>query len=199
MIPTSSAQILELHQKYSTSEFNLELVWGHCQAVLAVAQQLMAKTKLNVDPEIVRAGCLLHDIGVYPLISTDGTVKQGVPYLTHGIVGQKILNDEGLPEVFQQICAHHTGVGLSREDVINQKLPLPVADYTAQTEEELLIMYCDKFHSKTLPPQFNSFESYREHVSGFGADKGLKFDEMAAKFGKPELAGLSEKFGFPIH
>lgn len=50
----------------------------------------------------------------------------------------------------------HTGVGLTKEDVLVQGLPLPPADYVAITPEERLVMYADKFHSKTTPPTFVS-------------------------------------------
>lgn len=191
-------QIMQLHQKYAVSKMAFSQVWTHCQIVLEIAEQLMLATKLDVDPQLVRAGCLLHDIGVYPLIDAEAMVKPGVSYMTHGIVGKAILRDEGLPEALTMIAAHHTGVGLSKQDVIVQRLPLPIADYLAKTEEERLIMYCDKFHSKTLPPTFNSFKHYRAYVSQFGDDKALQFDALAKSFGLPRLEGLSKKYGHQL-
>jgi hypothetical protein len=43
---------------------------------------------------------------------------------------------------FRQLF-HQAGVGLRREDVIRQGLPLPPADYLAETSEERLVMYVD--------------------------------------------------------
>lgn len=87
-------------------------------------------------------------------------------------------------------------MGISKTDVTAQNLPLPCEDYFAETEEEELIMYADKFHSKN--PQFNSFESYSEHISKFGEDKVKKFAELAEKFGVPELNELAQKYNQPI-
>jgi uncharacterized protein len=75
---------------------------------------------------------------------------------------------------------------------------LPVDDYLAETDEELLIMYADKFHSKTTPPYFNSFEWYKQGVAKFGADKVIKLENMAKKFGVPDLKPLSEKYGYEV-
>lgn len=194
----NDAQILALHRKYASSPAAFDLVWVHCQVVLDIANQLMSRSAISVDRDIIRVGCMLHDIGVYQLIGDDAKVKPGSEYMRHGVVGAAILQDEGLPEVLQNICLHHTGMGLSKHDVVDQHLPLPVADYLAETDEELFIMYCDKFHSKTLPPQFNTFESYQKHVAQFGANKALKFDDMANKFGKPDLAVLSKTYGFAV-
>ena len=97
-----------------------------------------------------------------------------------------------------EVCSHHTGVGLTKQDVIDQKHPLPVADYLAETDEELLIMYADKFHSKTTPPYLNSFEWYRQNISQFGPDKVAKFEAMAQKFGAPELESLGIRYGYEI-
>lgn len=73
-----------------------------------------------------------------------------------------------------------------------------MADYTASTDEELLVMYADKFHSKTTPPVFNSYESYRAQVMKFNPRNADKFDAMAEKFGKPDLASYQVVYGFEI-
>jgi uncharacterized protein len=67
-----------------------------------------------------------------------------------------------------------------------------------ETIEETLIMYADKFHSKSNPPVFNSFDWYREHVAQFGHEKAESFERMAQKFGIPKLESLSKKYGFAI-
>ncbi len=39
---------------------------------------------------------------------------------------------------------------------MRQNLPVPPADYLAETPEERLVMYADKFHSKSHPGRFLS-------------------------------------------
>ena len=189
---------MALHKKYAPSDEIYDLVLMHCQIVYDIAEQLIKKSALPVDRELVKNGALVHDIGVYPLFGIDGKLREGVNYITHGIEGEKILKKEGFPEAIWRFAAHHTGVGLSKQDVISQNLPLPIADYQAESDEELLIMYADKFHSKTTPPYFNSYEWYRKDIAKFGEDKVIKFDNMADQFGIPDLEPLSSKYSFMI-
>ncbi len=175
-----------------------DLVFTHCQILRDIAAQLIAKGTFRVDAELVYVGCMIHDIGVYPLFGADGKLLADADYITHGIKGEAILQNEGFPETIWRFASHHTGVGLSKKDIVDQKLPLPLEDYLAETDEELLIMYADKFHSKTAPPCFTSFEWYKQYVSRFGADKVIKFEQMAQKFGIPDLKPLAEKYGHEI-
>jgi uncharacterized protein len=194
----SLQEIETLHKKYAPSDLVFDVVFVHCQIVKDIAEQLIAKSGLSVDADLVRTGCLLHDIGVYPLFDADNHKLAGRAYLTHGIEGESILKAEGMPRELWRIASHHTGVGLTADDISNGNLPLPVEDYFAETIEEELIMYADKFHSKTTPPYFNSFEWYKQDIAQFGEDKVRKFEAMAEKFGLPDLDILSEKYGFMI-
>jgi uncharacterized protein len=114
------------------------------------------------------------------------------------VLGDELLRDEGLPEELCRFCSHHTGVGLTRDDIERQGLPLPPGDYVAETDEERLVMYADKFHSKTRPPVFVSADSYAARVRRFGEDKEAAFKEMRAFFGEPDLTPLAAKFGHAV-
>lgn len=153
---------------------------------------------LAVDLELVKAGCLLHDIGVYELLDKDGKDREDIHYITHGIRGEAILKKEGFPEIIWRFGSHHTGVGLTKKDITSQNLPLPLQDYEAETIEEELVMYADKFHSKMTLPCFNTFEYYKQSVAKFGQDKSEKFAQMADKFGVPDLDPLIAKYGHAV-
>lgn len=191
-------EIKALHRKYAPSMVVYDLVFTHCRIVRDIALQLNARSTLRVDINLVIIGSMLHDIGVYPLFNAEGKLREGANYITHGSEGEAILKKEGLPENIWRFAAHHTGVGLSKQDIVDQKLPLPVADYFAETDEELLIMYSDKYHSKTTPPYFNTFEWYKKDIARFGDEKVTKFEQMARKFGIPDLEPLSRKYGYKI-
>ena len=198
MLPTNQ-QIKQLHQKYAKSDADLTLIYTHCQIVEAIAMQLLdAKPIQGIDRDLVRVGCLLHDIGAYEVLE-EGKFVRGV---RHGTIGEDILKNEGYSETIWRFASHHTGVGLTEQDVMDQNLPIPVADYTAKTNEERIIMYADKFHSKSNPPSeapyFCSFDWFRNSVQKFGSDKAAKFDALAELFGKPDLIALSEQFGHTI-
>ncbi|WP_169982417.1 HD domain-containing protein [Microbispora sp. H10836] len=195
-LPTD-AEIRALHAKHAPTEEAFELVHTHCEIVCAIALRLADRGGLDVDAELVRAGSLLHDIGVYLLYDEDGRLDH-TGYVRHGILGHELLRGEGLPEILSRFCSHHTGVGISREDVLRQGLPLPPADYHAESAEEGLVMFADKFHSKTDPPRFVTAEAYAVHVRRYGEDKAETFASMCAAFGVPDLRPLAAAYGHEI-
>lgn len=188
-IPTDE-DIHVLHEKYAPTPAALDLVYTHCLIVCGIAEQLHARSGAGLDIDLVRAGSLVHDIGVYRLYDGAGRLDHA-NYIRHGVLGHELLLAEGLPEVVCRFASHHTGVGISREDVLRQGLPLPADDYLAETGEETLVMYADKFHSKSTPPQFRTASAYAASVRRFGEDKVATFEAMHARFGEPDLAPFS--------
>ena len=187
-------EILGLHEKYAPSPEALDSVYGHSEIVCRIAEQLLARPGGfpglgAVDAGLVRAGCLLHDIGVYRLYDDAGRLDHA-GYIRHGVLGHDLLAAEGLAEGICRFASCHTGVGISRADVIRQGLPLPVADYLARTAEEMLVMYADKFHTKSSPARFITPQDFTADVRRFGADKVTAFEAMRARFGDPDLTRL---------
>lgn len=195
MILPSFDDIHSLHRKYALSEKVLDIVWKHSLIIKEIAEEIMAKKQLELGRSLVIAGALIHDIGAYKVINTEGEVD-GQNYIRHGVEGFAILKAENYPQALCTITIHHTGVGISKEDVLSQHLPLPPQNYLAETLEEKLIMYADKFHSKT--PKFNTFASYAEYVKKYGEDKIEKFEKLAELFGVPDLEPLAEKYHHPL-
>lgn len=198
MLPTDE-QIKDLHRRYAKSQDDFNLVYEHCQIVETIAMQLLGANPVDgIDRQLLHVGCLLHDIGAYDVL-LNGRFVAGV---RHGTIGGDILKREGFPETIWRFASHHTGVGLTKQDVIEQKIPIPVADYTADTNEERLIMYADKFHSKSNPsleqPYFCTFDWFRNSIQRHGMDKAVKFDNLARLFGKPDLEVLGRQFGYEI-
>jgi uncharacterized protein len=187
-IPTD-AEILALHTKHAPTPAALDLVYGHCLIVRGIAEQLLARVD-DIDGDLVRAGALLHDIGVYRLFDDAGELDHA-DYIRHGVLGHELLAEEGLPERICRFASHHTGVGISRDEVIRQGLPIPPGDYMAETREETIVMYADKFHTKTTPPAFLTAAGYAASVGRFGADKVAAFEALRERFGDPDLASLS--------
>jgi uncharacterized protein len=192
-VPDDTA-ILALHERHAPTPEALDQVYTHCRIVCEIAEQLHAGSHLDADLGLARAGALLHDVGVYRLYDAAGRLDYD-GYIRHGLLGYDMLRAEGLPEAVCRFALRHTGVGITREDVLRQELPLPPADYVAETPEETLVMYADKFHTKTAPPAFLTAAAYAAYVQRFGADKVAAFAAMRATFGDPDLAPLAAAYG----
>ena len=176
-------EIEYLHRRYAKNEAEFKLVYTHCQVIWALAQQLISQRNLAVDTRLVKLGALLHDIGVYGL-----DVEEA--YIRHGIIGYQLLRHEGLSEAICRFASHHTGMGLTKQEIIDTNLPLPPVDYLAESPEEGLVMYADKFHSKSKPTSFNKVSTIKAHLARFGADKVHQFETFTARFGLPNLPEL---------
>jgi uncharacterized protein len=190
-IPTDE-EILSLHSRHAPTAEALDLVYAHCQAVCAIAEQLMSRPTpaiAGIDVDLVRAGCLLHDIGVYLLYDEAGVLDHA-SYIRHGVLGHDLLAEEGIPERICRFASHHTGVGITRQDVASQDLPLPEADYMAETVEESVVMYADKFHTKSSPARLITPQDFAASIGRFGEDKVMAFESMRARFGDPDLSAL---------
>jgi uncharacterized protein len=195
-VPTDS-EILELHETYAPTREAFDLVYTHCVIICVVAEQLLGNSDLGLDVDLVRAGCLLHDIGVYRLYNEAGELDHS-NYIRHGVLGHELLAEAGFREAICRFASRHTGMGLTKEDVLRQGLPIPPADYTAETGEETLVMYADKFHTKKIPPSFVTADSYSASVRRFGEEKVAAFKEIRRVFGDPDLVPLARIYGHQL-
>lgn len=201
-LPTD-AEIRDLHRRCAPSPEAFDLVYTHCGIVWRIAEQLLGRVDHAfdadhaLDADLVRAGCLLHDVGVYQLFDASGRLDH-VGYVRHGVLGRDLLGENGFDPRLARICASHIGLGLTADDVRRQGLPLPVEDYLPISGEEELVMYADKFHRKTSPPVFVSADSCARSVRRFGEDKVKRFDDLRRRFGEPDLTALAESHGHDL-
>ncbi|MDA0563620.1 HD domain-containing protein [Streptomonospora sp. S1-112] len=195
-LPTDE-EIRALHVRHAPTPEALELVYTHCEIVCGIAEQLLDTGGFGLDRDLVRAGSLLHDIGVYRLYDAEGRLDHS-RYVAHGVLGHALLEEDGLPQALCRFCSCHTGMGLTSRDVLRQHLPIPVGDYLAESEEEALVMYADKFHSKTDPPVFLTPAAYAATLRRFGKDKVSKFAAMRERFGEPDLTPFIDKYGHAL-
>jgi uncharacterized protein len=193
-IPTDR-DIRTLHRDHAPTREAFESVHTHCELVCQVAEQLL--DGLDVDGDLVRAGALLHDIGVYRLYSPAGELDTS-DYVRHGVLGHELLAELGFPEPIRRFASRHTGVGITRDDVRRQSLPIPEDDYLPESIEEELVMYADKFHSKRTPPVFVSGDSYAATVGRWGADKETAFAALRQRYGDPDLKPLTDATGHAL-
>jgi uncharacterized protein len=83
-------EILVLHEKHASTPEALDLVYTHSLIVCGIAEQLHARSGLGLDIDLVRAGSLLHDIGVYRLYDDAGELDHA-NYVRHGLLGHELL------------------------------------------------------------------------------------------------------------
>lgn len=182
---------LALHAAYAPDAEQLERVGTHCRIVARIALDLARRHPAPVDRELVEVGALLHDIGVYQV----GTG----PYIRHGVLGHALLEREGVPRPLLRFASCHTGVGITRQDVRDQQLPIPEADYLPETVEERLVTYADTFHSKGRRSAFQTADAYRRELAArFGTAKAEVFDTMVEEFGLPDVDALAAEYGHPL-
>lgn len=190
-------EIVALHKKYAPTQAAFDLVFTHSQIVWELAEQLIDKSSLTVNPDLVKAGCLLHDVGVYRLYLPDGEIDHA-NYIKHGTEGYALLKEEGFDEQLSRFASCHTGVGLTKQEIEEEGIPIPPADYFAETPEEQLIMYADKFHTKTTPPKFMTPDTYAEKQRKFGEEKVERFREFQKEFDTPDLELFAKKYNAEI-
>ncbi len=161
------------------------LLVNHSNMVTERAFEIAKKLKhLNPDLNFIKEAAMLHDIGIFftnePKIGCYGNK----PYVCHGYLGREILEKEGFPK-HALICERHIGVGISRNDIEEKKLPIPKRDMIPVSIEEQIICYADKFFSKDSEflLKEKSIKSIREYISKFGEDKIKRFDEWVKIFG----------------
>lgn len=159
----------------------------HSEQVRGKALELLEKSSLSLDPELVSTGALLHDVGILRCHAPSIFCTGSEPYIAHGKIGGAMLRtfgkEHGLDlEPYARICERHTGAGLTAEEIRAQGLPLPEEDFLPETPEEKLVCFADKFYSKSGSMEEKSFEKVRRSMEKFGSATLVRFDEMTKLF-----------------
>lgn len=139
---------------------------------------------LNADRDYLKLAGMLHDIGIFKTNAPDIGCHGEYPYVAHTYLGRKILEDEGLMGV-APICERHIGVGISAEEILSNKMPLPARDMLPKTPEEKIICYADKFFSKN-PEKINRIKTTDKIIrklSKHGDVKAATFRSFMEEFG----------------
>ena len=171
---------------YGTADSELKcLLMVHSRAVADKALRICdGHPELHLDCGFVEAAAMLHDIGIIQCDAPGIFCHGSQPYICHGIMGAKMIHEySGLSEpsdwldAIARVCQRHTGAGITRAEIMEQQLPLPLSDdgsepYMPETMEEKLVCYADKFFSKTRLDQEKSLEHVERSLAKFG-DAGL--------------------------
>ena len=147
--------------KYYPEENELKhILLVHSRSVADKALMVAERhPELHLDCQFLEEAAMLHDIGI---------IRCDAP----GI--QCFGSKEGFPR-HARVCERHTGAGVTREQIINQHLPLPEQDFLPETMEEKVICYADKFFSKTHLDKEKTVEQAERSLAKFGEEGVLRF------------------------
>lgn len=172
---------------YGNSSRLRTILTVHSRLVADKALACARARGLDVDLVFVEEAALIHDIGIFLCSAPDICCMGTLPYICHGVVGRKLLETEGLPE-HALVCERHTGAGLTVDDIVRQRLPLPHRDMTPQTLEEKLVCYADKFYSKSGDIRTEkSFDRVAHSMAQHGEDSLARFLALHAEVGITNL------------
>lgn len=200
-----------LHRYYPEDNALRRMLLHHSRQVCARALQIVERhPELGANRNLVEAGAMLHDIGIFltdaPGIHCHGTAH----YILHGSLGAQLLrneakqlkkekqqaeqlNEEQLQaiqlqeelhfyEALARICERHTGTGLTRQTIIERGLPDPQKDLLPETIEEQIICYADKFYSKSHLERERTIPQTLQSLEKFGDEGVEKFRHWTELF-----------------
>ena len=175
--------VTKILKKYCTPATG-NILMAHGRMVAGKALEVCGH--LDVDTEtrsLVIEASYLHDIGVCRTDAPEIGCLGKEPYIRHGILGREMLESEGLvPHAL--IAERHTGVGLTVQDILNQKLPLPQREMVPHSLPERIICFADLFFSKN-PQKLEkekSVEKIRLGLARHGYEKVQIFEAWLAEF-----------------
>lgn len=165
----SPAGALDLLERYAPDRKLFEKVQEHSQRVKDKALYF-AQWVEGVDMEFISTASLLHDIGRYHCPPGSGLS------IRHGVEGGKILGKEGLP-AHAEVAERHIGVGITKQDIRDQELPLPLRDFSPRNREEMLIAYADNLDSMGVVTEAQVEERFFRELGSSYRDRVRKFHE----------------------
>lgn len=169
---------------YDIDSLSYKILIKHAKQVTKKALEIASRVpELHPDIEFIKNGCMLHDIGIFLIHAPEIGCNGKEPYIMHGVLGRELLEKEGLTKL-ALVSERHTGVGISKEEIIKNKLSLPKRDLIPTTIEEEIISFADLFFSKN-PKMMNhefTLQEIIERQKKHGQDKIVKLNEWIKKF-----------------
>lgn len=181
------ARAFTLNEQSAQKSF--ALIATHCEIVARLAVILAEQSGQIVTNTLIE-GALAHDIGTYSVLAHNAFAHNQVLfqrdiYIQHGTRGYELLLANGFGEEIAAFARNHTGVGITKADCVQQKLPIEPADYMPTNAAQEIVALADKFHTKLLPPRFVSEQTARARVEKFGSENIARWDKLVACYGVP--------------
>jgi uncharacterized protein len=174
-------QIISKYYKPGSKAYNILVT--HCRVVADKALKIAQSHKeLMADMDFIAEAASMHDIGIIKTNSPRLYCYGDLPYLCHGYLGGEMLVKEGFPD-HALVCERHIGVGITAEEIVANKLPLPLRDFVPLTVEEQIICYADTFYSKSGNLiREKSLDEVRKSIKRFGNNHLIRFNHWCEVF-----------------
>lgn len=159
---TQSDKLIEnIYERLECTDYIID----HCKVVYERSKDI-TKYYENIDLDLVKCGCMLHDVG--------RTVTSSIE---HAYIGADLLRDEGVDERICLITERHVGAGVTRCEA--EKLGLPDRNYIPETLEEKIVAHADNLvHGVTkVDLDFVIKKWQNKNMSQESIDMLVKLDE----------------------
>lgn len=173
-----------ISQYYTPGSKLFDIVLNHGKQVANKALNAAENVShLNCDKKFIQEAAMLHDIGIFltawPKLGCHGNH----PYICHGYLGRELLEKNQMPR-HALVCERHVGLGITREEIILHKLPLPERNMCPVSIEEQIVCYADKFFSKTgkLNSPEKPVKKILKRLEKYGHNKVLQFQSWVDLF-----------------
>lgn len=162
-----------------------DILLRHSRSVARLALDIAHARGLDLADDDIEAAAMLHDIGIF-LTDAPGIQCTGrEPYIRHGILGGALLRGQGLPEWVARVAERHTGAGITADEIVRNKLPLPAVDLVPESLLERLVCYADKFYSKSGDMRRKTLDHVRASIQKHFPDSAPRFQALVDEFGAP--------------
>ncbi|MBN2662991.1 MAG: HDIG domain-containing protein [Bacteroidales bacterium] len=176
---------LEIIQKYYQKDTKLYyFLVEHSKSVAKKALEVAHNVSyLKPDFVFIEEAAMLHDIGIFLTYSPKIDCFGDRPYIEHGFLGRKILENEGYFK-HALVCETHVGTGLTVDHIRSRNLQLPLRNMEPKTLEEEIVCFADKFFSKNEKYLVNekSIEKIKKGLLKHGQYNLDKFEMWMKKF-----------------
>jgi len=160
---------LNLLTKHITDYKSLKKILNHSSTVKQIAvsiTQNINRKKIydkKIDINTIKIASLLHDIGrgkcppkaennIQHNIEGEKIILEEIKNYNKELKTlekesskhQKLVNDIKILKVCRKVCRNHVGVGLTKKEIIQNKINLPPNNYIPRSVEEKIIAYSDK-------------------------------------------------------
>lgn len=174
---------IEIIKKYYSEDSSLyRILIDHSTSVTNKALDIAERhPQLNINKQFVGEAGMLHDIGIFKTNAPSILCTGNYPYIAHGYLGSELLQNEGYP-LHALVCERHTGAGLTLNEIVFQKLPIPHRNMLPISIEEQVICFADCFFSKMHLGEEKDLNTVKSKIARHGERSIQQFNRWCELF-----------------